>query len=212
MLVCNTIREVLRLRLMLLSPICLVAGVLAVGQSGPIGETTHKLTYTEDGRLRPMADYREWIYLSSGLDMSYSPRAGAMAGESMFDNVFVNPEAYRFFKQTGTWPDGTILILEVRGAGHNASINKAGSFQSEDLKGVEAHVKDVARGGWAFYGFDGHAPAKMVPKEAICYSCHRDHGAVDTTFVQFYPTLAPLAKQKHTFNADSSDDGIKSTK
>ena len=29
-----------------------------------------------------------------------------------------------------------------------------------------------------------------------CYSCHEQHGAVDTTFVQFYPTLIDAAKQK----------------
>ena len=33
-----------------------------------------------------------------------------------------------------------------------------------------------------------------------CYSCHEQHGAVDTTFVQFYPTLIELAKQKGTLS------------
>src|SRR3546814_8069302 len=46
------------------------------------------------------ADYREWVYLSSGLDMSYNPKA--MASPSpMFDNTFVNPESYRAFVRTG---------------------------------------------------------------------------------------------------------------
>ncbi|MGH9413227.1 MAG: cytochrome P460 family protein [Terriglobales bacterium] len=70
-------------------------------------------------------------------------------------------------------------------------------------------VKDAARGGWAFYQFDGAAPAKMVPKGANCYSCHRDNGAVDTTFVQFYPTLIPVAKKKNTFRFDVMQDGAK---
>ena len=34
-----------------------------------------------------------------------------------------------------------------------------------------------------------------------CYSCHEQHGAVDTTFVQFYPTLIKLAEQKGTLRA-----------
>ena len=191
---------------------CQVATILAPGQPERSLEANRKPSYTDDGRLRPPADYREWVYLSSGFDMSYSPPAAAKAGHSMFDNVFVNPEAYRYFERAGTWPDGTTLVLELRGAGHNGSINTAGSFQSEDVMGVEVHVKDAARGGWAFYEFDGQAPARMLPKQASCYSCHRDHGAVDTTFVQFYPTLAPLAKQKHTFDADSSDGRTKSAK
>jgi hypothetical protein len=38
----------------------------------------------------------------------------------------------------------------------------------------------------------------MTPTTADCYSCHASHAAVDTTFVQFYPTLLPIAKSKNT--------------
>jgi hypothetical protein len=159
-------------------------------------------TYTADGQLVFPANYREWIYLSSGIDMSYFQRGMGM-DHSMFDTVFVNPEAYKSFLKTGTWPDKTMLVLEVRVAGTNASINKSGHFQTTELMGREVHVKDEARfpGKWAFFGFDDKDTAKMVPKEAACYSCHEQHGAVDTTFVQFYPTLIDLAKQKGTLSA-----------
>lgn len=36
---------------------------------------------------------------------------------------------------------------------------------------------------------------------ASCYTCHREHAAVDTTFVQFYPTLFPIARDKGTLSA-----------
>jgi len=49
--------------------------------------------------------------------------------------------------------------------------------------------------------FDDGDTAKMTPTSASCYSCHADHGAVDTTFVQFYPTLLPIAKSKGTLSA-----------
>jgi len=157
-------------------------------------------TYTEDGKLVLPANYREWIYLTSGLDMSYSPNG--MAGHSMFDNVFVNPEAYQAFTENGTWPDKTMLVLETRVAATNASINKSGHFQTGELMGREVHVKDEGRfaGHWAFFGFDDKDTAKMVPREAACYSCHEKHGAVDTTFVQFYPTLIEIAKGKATLS------------
>jgi len=41
----------------------------------------------------------------------------------------------------------------------------------------------------------------MTPLKKDCYSCHREHAAVDTTFVQFYPTLLPIAKHKGTLSA-----------
>lgn len=180
--------------------------------SGPAASSstenaTSTPAYTADGRLLFPANYREWVYLSSGIDMSYF-QGGGMQGHSMFDNVFVNPEAYRAFVQTGTWPDKTMLVLEVREAGSNASINKSGHFQTTGLMGREVHVKDESRfpGKWAFFGFDDAAPAKMVPKEAACYSCHQQHGAVDTTFVQFYPTLIEIAKQKGTLSPAYMND------
>ncbi|MGA8491708.1 MAG: cytochrome P460 family protein [Terriglobales bacterium] len=178
-------------------------GVRANENSSP----TQTPTYTPEGRLLFPANYREWIYLTSGIDMSYSPNATAM-DHSMFDNVFVNPDAYKSFLQTGTWPDKTMLVLEVRMAGSKASINKSGHYQTSDVMGREVHVKDESRfaGKWAFFGFDADGPAKQVPKEAACYSCHEQHAAVDTTFVQFYPTLIELAKKKGTLSANYLKD------
>jgi hypothetical protein len=145
--------------------------------------------------------YREWVYLTSGFDMSYSPAAQA-ADHHMFDNVFVNPEAYKAYMETGTWPDKTVLVLEVRGAEGKGSINQKGNYQGTDVMGLEVHVKDSARfsGKWAFFGFDNRKTAKMIPQSASCYSCHSEHAAVDTTFVQFYPTLLPVAKSKGTLS------------
>ena len=40
--------------------------------------------YAASGDMLPLTHYREWIYLSSGVDMSYSPKP---AGMTMFDNV-----------------------------------------------------------------------------------------------------------------------------
>ncbi len=157
--------------------------------------------YTADGRLLFPANYREWIYLSSGLDMSYSPRFNS-GGHSMFDNVFVNPTAYKAFLETGTWPDKTMLVLEVRGAGSNASINKSGHFQTTEMMGTEVHLRDQRLPGkWAFFSFDDPSPSKAFPHEMQCYSCHEAHGAVDTSFVQFYPTLIKLAEQKGTLSS-----------
>ena len=140
--------------------------------------------------------------------MSYS--AGGMAMDHhMFDNVFVNPEAYKSFTETGTWPDKTMLVLEVRKAEGKGSINQKGNFQGSEVMGLEVHVKDEARftGKWAFFGFDDAKTAKITPSGAACYSCHQDHGAVDTTFVQFYPTLLPIAKSKSTLSSGYLKEG-----
>jgi cytochrome P460 len=156
--------------------------------------------YTADGSLKFPQQYREWVYLTSGVDMSYSPNMNME--HSMFDNVFVNPEAYKAFLQTGTWPDKTILVLEARMAGSKASINKNGHFQTAEIMGREVHLKDEARfpGKWAFFNVEDGVTGKLLPKEMNCYSCHEQHAAVDTTFVQFYPTLLEIAKKKNTLS------------
>ena len=60
--------------------------------------------------------------------MSYSPNAMEM-DHHMFDNVFVNPEAYKAFRGDRHWPDKTMLVLEVRGAEGKGSINQRGNYQ-----------------------------------------------------------------------------------
>ena len=104
--------------------------------------------------VRP-ADYREWVFVSSGLGMEYDPMPGAPPGQA-FGNVFVNPSSYRTFMKTGKWPDRTVFVLEFRGSTSEGSINKAGRFQAQ-LVGLEAEVKDARfPDGWAFFNFGAH--------------------------------------------------------
>jgi hypothetical protein len=125
----------------------------------------------------------------------------------MFDSVFVNPAAYQAFLKTGTWPDHTVLVLEEREARGKGSINQNGDYQGA-LMGLEVHVKDEARfpGKWAFFGFGDSKTGKLFPASADCYTCHAAHAAVDTTFVQFYPTLMPIASSKGTLSSAFQKD------
>lgn len=191
---------------MLIKMTCLLLGIVALVLMAGFRESERSRSgspeYTGDGQLKLPEHYRDWVYLSSGFDMSYNPTAQG-GGQHMFDNVFVNPEAYKAFVATGTWPDNTVLVLESRGAEGKGSINRSGSYQSADVMGLEVHVRDSARfpAKWAFFGFGDGKVAKMIPKTADCYSCHAAHAAVDTTFVQFYPTLLSSAKSKSTLSA-----------
>jgi hypothetical protein len=158
--------------------------------------------YTSDGQLMRPDSYREWIYLSSGLGMTYGlVDTAAKTVSERFDNVFVTPQAYKAFLQTGTWPDKTMFVLEVRYSATKGSINKGGHYQ-EGVAAFEVHLKDETRfptTRWAFFGFgDSDQTAKPRPADSACQTCHSKNGAVDDTFVQFYPTLLPVAKAKGT--------------
>jgi cytochrome P460 len=191
--------------------IALAAGLMlfySIAQSDSPEVQVRNPSYTADGKLVFPANYREWVFLTSGLDMSYMD--GMQMGDMhMLDNVFVDPAAYKSFLATGTWPDGTMLVKENRRADTRGSINKSGKFQSTEIMGIEIHVKDVAHfpDQWAFFAFGGALkPAVMIPQAAECYSCHAAHAAVDRTFVQFYPTLLPIAKAKGTLSAGYKHD------
>jgi hypothetical protein len=157
--------------------------------------------------VRP-ANYREWVYLSASLGLSYQPSNG---GLPQFQNVFVNRSSYRGFMQTGKWPDKTIFVLEFRkSAAPSSSVNKDGRFQS-GLDFIEAEVKDSRfADGWAYYAFDQATPPTGAPplsgdRVARCIECHTQHTAVERTFVQFYPTLFDVAKQHGTVKPNYTD-------
>lgn len=194
---------------------CMLAACLAFDldthRSGSIVSATADPVpaYAGNGDMLPPNDYREWVFLTSGIDMSYTAKGAEVQDHSMFDNVFVRPEAYRSFLATGTWPDKTVMVLEVRGALSKGSINQRGHYQDTDVMDFEVHVKDEARfpGKWAFFSFDSPTSnGTLIPQGAPCYTCHAAHGAVDTTFVQFYPTLLPVAQKKGTLSKEFLKD------
>jgi hypothetical protein len=92
-------------------------------------------------------------------------------------------------------------VLEIRNSESKGSINNGGHFQGE-VADLEAEVKDSSQPGkWRFYSFSGTAQAgNLIPASASCYGCHAKNTAVDNTFVQFYPTLRPVALHHGTFH------------
>jgi len=157
----------------------------------------------QGGRLVRPEGYREWVYLSSGLGMNYNPSGG---GPELFTNAFVPPWAYREFLATGKWPEKTMFVLEERASQTKGSINKAGHFQA-DLVGLAVEVKDPSQfpDTWAYFGFGSDTKTAEANPKAACWQCHNDHAAVEHTFVQFYPTLKPIAQKFGTYKAEAEN-------
>ena len=150
--------------------------------------------YSEDNKLLHPEGYREWVLAGSSVGMGYTEGQQAAAKPATFHHVYIQPQAYRQFRKTGTFPDKTMLVMEVLAPGTNVSINKNGQF-ADRLLGVEVALKDESRfpEKWAYFNFIGSegkplAKAPAFPQKA-CWSCHNQHGAKDNVFVQFYPAL-----------------------
>ena len=151
-------------------------------------------SYTADGKLALPVNYRDWTFLTSGFGMNYSQGVSA---HPMFTNVYVTPEAVQGFKSTGKWPDKSMFIVEIYSPASHGSINKGGHYQ-DTFAGLDVEVKDSSREQeWSYYNFG----AGETTGEAIvgpgCNNCHGKNGAVEHTFVQFYPTLLDFAVDKN---------------
>jgi len=181
------------------STFCLIAlaSLSAVFPSSP-ASGADKPAAVFDGKdtlLRPEG-YREWVFVGSSLGLRYDQNAekGSTNDATRFNNVYLNPAAYREFSRTAKFPDGTVFVLEIASAETKKEPGLQGSFQKEFVA-LEAAVKDSQRfeGGWAYFSFDdksGKPKAKARPfPNASCYDCHHQKAATDHVFTQFYPVL-----------------------
>jgi cytochrome P460 len=126
--------------------ILLWAALICIALSVAVSQAPEKSSgspqYTSGNELLKPGDYREWIFLSSGLGMNYGPAVG---DHDMFTNVFVPQWAYREFLKSGKWPDKTVFVVEERGAESKGSINHHGHFQTDSTMGIGVEVKDEKR-------------------------------------------------------------------
>ena len=184
-------------------PIAFVCfSVAALGSCAPREDSGSR--YLVGPNLVRPADYREWPFVGAGLGLTYDGETAPEGRPPAFTNVFVDPAAYRGFMDTGTWPDASVFVLEFRRSVTDAPPNDGGRFQGE-LIGLEAEVKDSRyEDGWAFFNFGAGSAmtdvAEPLAGEAVagCVECHTENTAVERTFVQFYPTLMEVAREKGT--------------
>ena len=157
-------------------------------------------SYTADGKLQLPANYRDWVFLTSGFGMNYSNGNGA---DPMFTNVYVSPAAYQGFKANAKWPDKSMFIVEIYSPATHGSINKGGHYQ-DAFMGLDVEVKDSSRPQeWSYYNF-GPQDNIGEPLGQGCSNCHSKNGAVEHTFVQFYPTLLDFAIEKNVVKTNVS--------
>ena len=185
-----------------LTGLVIAALTIRVSHSQTAGGSVAGPQFTADGKLVRPEGYRRWVFVSSGLGMSYSQKASD--DMQMFTNVFVNPGSYDYFLAHGTWPDKTIFVLELYGSTSQGSINKHGNYQT-GFMGLDVEVKDEKRFAdkWAYYGFNSNekAASPNTPGKNDCWQCHDQNAAVEHSFVQFYPELLKVAREKGTIKS-----------
>ncbi len=163
----------------------------------PAGATQElaKPTFNADGSMnRPSVDYRSWVYVGTPLTPnSLNPPEAPFPD---FHNVYIHPSDYSEYRQSGEFPDGTVIIKELVSVGSELAVSGKGFFMGE-YTGLEATIKDSQRfadepGNWAYFSF-GHSYPLAETAEAFptaaCNACHDASAADDFVFTQYYPVL-----------------------
>lgn len=175
--------------------------VSAEEPNSPMQKNRVAAAYSADGELVRPDDHREWVFI--GAPVTPNDMNNGKAAFPEFHNVYIDPLSFSAYKQSGEFPEGTVILKELVSVGSKAMDSGAGYFQGEFVS-LEAMVKDTKRfqeepGGWAFFRF-GEAPnykptgARM--KTASCNSCHAG-ASEDYVFTDTYPVLR-AAKSKIT--------------
>ena len=180
----------------------LIIAALAVTVGPPPPEGMAQPEYNEKGHLMTPEGYRQWVYVGSSLGLSYSGDERPVEKQT-FHHIYIQPEAFSTYVETGQFPEKTMLVMENYTPGNKDTVDSNGKEEfgtlhghfEQSRTGVEVALKDHDRfeEGWAYYVVTGRGgtlrdSAKEFPK-AACWDCHNDHAADDNVFVQFYPIL-----------------------
>jgi hypothetical protein len=149
--------------------------------------------FDEDGRLILPSDYRTWVFV--GASVTPNEMNNGKAAFPEFHTIYMDPASYKAFKNTGEFPEGTVMIKETLMIGEKEAPSGKGYFMG-DFVLLAAGVKDTKRfggerAGWGFFVFGN--PTDPQPKSEVypadkCNVCHAA-AAQERVFIQYYPML-----------------------
>lgn len=148
----------------------------------------------ENGAISRPEGYRTaWAHLGSWVVPDDSaPGAG-------FHDVYTRPESVEAYRKNGTFPDGTVLVKEIRGVKSDDLTTGRASWAGEPavwfvmIKDAEGRFPENGNwgNGWGWALFKSDAPAKNVSTDfrKDCIGCHLPAEKTDWVFTMGYPTL-----------------------
>ncbi len=165
--------------------------------------------FNAKGELLQPQGFRQWVFIGA----PFTPNAlnGGKAGFPELHNVYVEPSVFNHYRETGKWPEGTMMVKELQlvqkgtfDDGSRVEVSGRGYFPA-GVNGLDVSVKDskrfAATKNWGFFNFGHHAPpyeatAPAAPADA-CAGCHIAAAHEDMVYINFYKAiLAPLPQPK----------------
>lgn len=152
------------------------------------------LRFSSQHELFKPENYREWMYIGTALTPHDKNNGKAAFPE--FHNVYITRTGWDWWKKSGKFAEGTVIVKELTSVGGNEAVSGKGYFQG-DFSGIAVMVKDKKRfpdkpGNWGFFFFEDDALPSVknaAINDANCAQCHTDHAKQDMVFTQHYPIL-----------------------
>jgi hypothetical protein len=178
-----------------ISMLFLTVAALAGCQSAS-AQTNHKFNgydlVDKTGNIRKPADYRD-LYQLLGTYTVLDPKGDQM------HVTYATPGTAEYYRKTGKFPDGAVLIKEIFGTDH-AQLTTGDSHWASGTKVWFVKIKDEKNrfpqnplwgDGWGWFLFKADAPDKQVATDykKDCLSCHVPAKSTDWTYVQGFPVL-----------------------
>ena len=180
----------------------LAAGLVSgLGMAADQGRDIGAAVFNDKGELMLPEGFREWVFI--GAPLTPHGLNDGKAGFPEYHHVYVNPDAWSVYEETGEFPDGTVIAKELvllqkgdRADGSKVAPSGRGYFAGE-FHGMDVMVKDSRRyranNGWGFFNFGHHAPpyvktARVASTES-CAACHATNAGKGMVFKQYYPIL-----------------------
>ena len=159
-----------------LIPLCLALGLVGAAYAAS----------PEKSSVAYPTGYRKWALVKSMV--IYSDKHPLFAEFGGLHHVYANAEAMRALVKGGTFPDGSVLVLDL----HEAK-DENGAWVEGSRKLIGVMEKDRARfkttGGWGFEGFKGDSQSERLVTDATaqCFGCHQQQKDNDFVFSGYRP-------------------------
>src|SRR2546426_3439888 len=159
-----------------LIPLCLALGLAGAVYAAP----------PEKSSVAHPTGYRKWALVKSMV--IYSDKHPLFAEFGGLHHVYANAEAMRALVKGGTFPDGSVLVLDL----HEAK-DENGAWVEGSRKLVGAMEKDRARfkatGGGGVEAVQGGNPTERAGTDASaqCFTCHQKQKDKDFVFSGYLP-------------------------
>ena len=146
------------------------------------------------GNITPPKDYRlNWGHMGSWTVLD--PKAPGHG----FHDVYSQKDAIKSYRETGKFPDGTVLVKEVNKVESGAKTTGQAEWAG-DTNVWFVMVKDDKnrfpgnkhwKEGWGWGLYEAKNPFKNVSKgfNETCAACHAPAKNTDWVFIEGYPTL-----------------------